>query len=190
MGKIVISQNITLDGVAEDPTGQEGLRHGGWFGQMSQADGEAWASVQYEAALRASALLLGRHSDRYFGTRWNDREGAWAERLRELPKYVVSSTLTAPVWVNSNVLGGDVAAVVAKLKRQTDGEILVFGSRQLVHALLEHDLVDEIRLMIFPMVAGEGGRVFGSMSDKRVLRRIEAQAVGDSLTSLIYEVVR
>lgn len=190
MGKIVISQLTTLDGVVEDPTGEEGFRHGGWFAQMTPADRQAWAAVQYEEALRASALLLGRRSDRYFGTRWNDREGEWADRLRELPKYVVSSTLAQPVWINSTVLEGQAADAVAKLRRELEGEIVVFASRQLVHALFEHDLVDEIRLTVFPLVAGEGGRVFVPMGDRRSLRRLDAQALGDSLVRLDYEVVR
>jgi dihydrofolate reductase len=190
MGKIVISQLATLDGVVEDPTGEEGFRHGGWFAQMTPADRQAWAAAQYQEALRASALLLGRRSDHYFGTRWNGREGEWADRLRELPKYVVSSTLVEPVWVNSTVLGGRVVEAAARLRRELDGEIVVFASRQLVHTLFEHDLVDEIRLTVFPLVVGEGARVFGPMGDKRGLRRLAAQAVGDSLVRLDYEVVR
>lgn len=190
MGKIVISQLTTLDGVVEDPTGEEGFKYGGWFAQMTPDDRQAWAVSQYEEALRASALLLGRRSDHYFGTRWNDRQGEWADRLRELPKYVISSTLAEPVWINSAVLGGHVAEVVAKLRRELDGEIVVFASRQLVHALFEHDLVDEIRLTVFPLVAGVGERVFAPMGDRCNLRRLAAQAVGDTLVRLDYEVVR
>jgi dihydrofolate reductase len=189
MGKIVISQNVTLDGVVEDPTGEEGFRHGGWFEQMSSTDRQEWAKVEYDEALRASALLLGRRSDAYFGIRWNAQTGDWAARLNALPKYVVSATIVEPIWQNSTILKGDVQEEVATLKRQIDGEIVVYASRPLVHTLLEHDLVDEIRLTLFPVVTGEGARVFTPSSDKRTLRRLDVRTVGDNLTHLSYEVV-
>jgi dihydrofolate reductase len=190
MGRIVVSQNVTLDGVVEDPTGEEGFRHGGWFKQMSGTDRQEWAKVEYDEALRASALLLGRRSDAYFGSQWNTQTSDWAARLNALPKYVVSATIVEPVWHNSTILKGDVLEEVVTLKTEIDGEIVVYASRHLVHTLLEHDLVDEIRLTVFPVVTGEGERVFTPTSDKRTLRRLDVRAVGDNLTHLTYEVVR
>jgi dihydrofolate reductase len=190
MGKIVISENVSLDGVVQDPTGEEGFRHGGWFSQVGDKDREEWARVEIEEALGAEALLLGRRSDEYFGNRWTGRSGEWADRLNGLPKYVVSSTLVDPVWSNSTVLNGEVVNEVSKLKQELDGEIVVYASRQLVHTLMEHDLVDELRLMVFPVVLGAGERLFGETSDKKSIRPLNARTVGDSLVYLTYEVVR
>jgi dihydrofolate reductase len=190
MGKIVISENVSLDGVVQDPTGEEGFRHGGWFGQVGDKDREEWAKVEFEEALRAEALLLGRRSDAYFGPRWTGRSGEWADRLNGLPKYVVSSTLVDPEWSNSTVLKGEVVNEASKLKQELDGEIVVYASRQLVHTLMEHDLVDELRLMVYPVVLGAGERLFGETSDKKSIRPLNARTVGDSLVYLTYEVVR
>jgi dihydrofolate reductase len=190
VGKIVISENISLDGVVEDPTGEQGFRHGGWFEQFMGKDREAWASVELAEALGAKALLLGRRSDEYFGSRWASRSGDWADRLNGLPKYVVSSTLAGPVWTNSTVLKGEVVKEVSELKEQIDGEIIVYASRHLVRTLMEHDLVDELRLIVFPVVLGAGERLFGETADKTSLRLLSAKTVGNSLTYLRYEVVR
>ncbi len=190
MGKIVISENVSLDGVVQDPTGEEGFRHGGWFGQVGDKDREEWAKVEFEEALGAEALLLGRRSDEYFGPRWTGRSGEWADRLNGLPKYVVSSTLVNPEWSNSTVLKGEVVNEVSKLKQELDGEIVVYASRQLVHTLMEHDLVDELRLMVYPFVLGAGERLFGETSDKKSIRPLCARTVGDSLVYLTYEVGR
>ena len=190
MGKIVISENVSLDGVVQDPTGEEGFRHGGWFGQVGGKDREEWAKVEFDEALGAEALLLGRRSDEYFGPRWTGRSGEWADRLNGLPKYVVSSTLVNPEWSNSTVLKGDVVEEVSKLKQELDGDIVVYASRQLVHTLMEHDLVDELRLMVYPVVLGAGERLFGETSDKKSIRPLHARTVGDSLVYLTYEVVR
>jgi dihydrofolate reductase len=190
MGKIVVSQNVSLDGVVQDPTGEEGFRHGGWFVQFGSNDYEAWAAVGVEEAQRARAMLMGRRSDAYFGPRWLSRSGEWADRLNALPKYVVSSTLDAPRWSNATILRGDVVQEVARLRRKIDGEILVVASRRLVHTLMEHDLVDELRLMVYPVVLGEGERLFGETSDKVPLRRRDAQTVGEGLVRLTYEIVR
>jgi dihydrofolate reductase len=190
MGKIVISENVSLDGVVQDPTGEEGFRHGGWFGQVGDKDREEWAKVEFEEALGAEALLLGRRSDEYFGPRWTGRSGEWADRLNGLPKYVVSSTLVNPEWTNSTVLKGEVVNEVSKLKQELNGEIVVYASRQLVHTLMEHDLVDELRLMVYPFVLGAGERLFGETSDKKSIRPLYARTVGDSLIYLAYEVVR
>jgi dihydrofolate reductase len=190
MGKIVISENISLDGVVQDPTGEEGFKHGGWFEQFMGQDREAWAKVEFAEVLGAEALLLGRRSDEYFGSRWASRSGDWADRLNELPKYVVSSTLIDPVWTNSTVLTGEVVAEVSKLKQELDGEILVYASRQLVRTLMEHGLVDELRLIVFPVVLGAGERLFGETSDKTSLCLLNAQSVGENLSHITYEVVR
>ena len=190
MGRIVISENVSLDGVMGDPTGEEGSRHGGWFQQYLNGDRDDWAGLGLEEALGASAFLLGRRSDEYFGSRWNSRDGAWADRLNSLPKYVVSSTLGDPVWINSTVLAGDVVSEVSKLRQRLDGEIVCMASRQLVSMLLEHDLVDELRLVVYPAVLGAGKRLFDETSDKTSLRRIESRPVGNGLAYLRYEVVR
>jgi dihydrofolate reductase len=190
MGKIVVSENISLDGVVEDPTGEEGFKHGGWFDQFLDNDREAWAEVEFAEALGAEALLLGRRSDEYFGARWSSRSGEWADRLNSLPKYVVSSTLVNPVWNNSTVLKDDVVNEVSKLKQEIQGEIVVYASRTLVRTLMEHDLVDELRLMVFPVVLGAGERVFGETSDKRSMRLLDIRTVGDGLAYLTYELVR
>ena len=190
MAKIVVSENVSLDGVVQDPTGEEGFRHGGWFGQIGDKDREEWAKVEFEEALGAEALLLGRRSDEYFGPRWVGRSGEWADRLNSLPKYVVSSTLVDPDWNNSTVLKGDVVNEVSKLKQELDGEIVVYASCQLVHTLMEHDLVDELRLMVFPVVLGAGERLFGETSDKTSMRLVDTRTVGDGLAYLTYELVR
>jgi dihydrofolate reductase len=190
MGKIVIFTNMTLDGVVQDPTGKEGFRLGGWFVQFGGKDLEEWAKVAHEEALGTEALLLGRRSDEYFGSLWNSRSGEWPDRLNSMPKYVVSSTLEAPVWNNSTVLNGEVVNEVSKLKQELSGEIVVYASFQLVRTLIEHDLADELRLIVFPVVVGAGERLFGDTSDKKPLRLLSTRTVGDSLAYLTYEFAR
>jgi dihydrofolate reductase len=189
MGKIVVSTNVTLDGVVQDPDGAEGTRLGGWFGQFGGKDLEAWAKIMTDEALGADALLLGRRTDEWFGSRWATREGEWADRLNGLPKYVVSSSLEKPVWQNSTVLRGDPVDEVARLKQHVDGEILVYASYQLVRALMEHGLVDELRLSVFPVVLGEGERLFADSSDNQPLRLVDVETIGDGLAFVRYEVV-
>ena len=190
MGKIIVSENVSLDGVVQDPTGEQGFRHGGWFSQIGDKDREAWAKAEFDEALGAEALLLGRRSDEYFGTRWTGRSGEWADRLNSLPKYVVSSTLVDPEWSNSTVLKGEVVNEVSKLKQELDGEIVVYASCQLVRTLMEHDLVDELRLMVFPVVLGAGERLFGETSARRSIRLLDTRTVGGGLAYLTYEVVK
>jgi dihydrofolate reductase len=190
MAKIVVSENVSLDGVVQDPTGEEGFRFGGWFGQIGDGDREAWAKVELDEALRAEALLLGRRSDEWFASKWLSRTGPWAERLNSMPKYVVSGTIGEAKWGNSTVLTGDVLAEVSALKKELAGEIVVYGSIRLVRALMEYDLVDEVRLMVYPVVLGAGDRIFGATSDHKPLRLAGAQPVGDNLVLLTYEVVR
>ena len=189
MGKIVITTNISLDGVVEDPDGQEGSTLGGWFGQFGGKDLEAWAKVETEEALGAEALLLGRRSDQWFASRWLSRGGVWADKLNSMPKFVVSSTLQKAEWSNSTIIKGDVVSQISKLKREIHGEILVYASYQLVQTLIEHDLVDELRLVIFPVVLGAGKRLFGETSDKKPMRLVEETTIGDGLTFVTYEVV-
>jgi dihydrofolate reductase len=190
MGKIVISENVSLDGVVQDPTGDEGFRHGGWFFQVGDKDREEWAKVELDEALGAEALLLGRRSDEWFAARWTSRSGEWADRLNSMPKYVVSSTLADPAWNNSTVLRGDVVTEVSKLKQELDGEIVVYASRQLARTLMEHDLVDELRLTVYPVALGAGERLFGETSDKKPMRLLNTRTVGDGLAYLTYELVR
>ena len=190
MGKLVISENITLDGVIADPTGEDGTTFGGWFNQIGESDREAWAKVELNEALGAEALLMGRRSDEYFAPRWASRTGEWADRLNSLPKYVVSATIDQAQWTNSTVLKGDVVTEVSKLKQELDGEIIVPASYQLARALLEHDLVDELRLVVFPVVLGAGERLFGEASDKKPMHLVDARTIGDGLAYLTYELVR
>jgi len=190
MGKLVISTNVSLDGVVQDPDGEEGFRLGGWFGQSGGNDIQEWAKVEFEEALRTEALLLGRRSDEWFAARWASRPGEWADRLNSLPKYVVSSTLEEPRWTNSTVLKGDVVSQVSKLKQELDGDIVIYASYQLGRTLMEHDLVDELRLFVYPVVLGDGERLFGESSDKKPLRLVGARTVGDGLVFLTYQFVR
>jgi dihydrofolate reductase len=190
MGKIVISTNISLDGVVQDPDGEEGSRLGGWFGQFGGKDLEAWAKVLFDEALGTEALLLGRRSDEWFAERWLSRSGEWADKLNSLPKYVVSSTLEHPRWSNATVLKGDVVDQVSKLKQELDGDIVVYASYQLGRTLIEHDLADELRLVVFPVVLGAGERLFGQTSDRKSMRLVGTGTIGDCLAFLTYEVVR
>jgi dihydrofolate reductase len=192
MGKIVISgpQNISLDGVVQDPTGDEGFRLGGWFVQFGGKDLEEWSKIALDDALRAEAWLLGRRSYEYFGVRWRPRSGELADRLNSMPKYVVSSTLEEPDWSNSTILKGDVVTEVSKLKEQLDGEIVVPASYQLGRTLIEHDLADELRLVVFPVVLGAGERLFGEVSGIKPMRLVDARIVGDSLAFLTYKFAR
>jgi dihydrofolate reductase len=191
MGKIVLSgpQNVSLDGVIQDPDGKEGFGLGGWFVEFGGRDLEEWNKLALDEALRAEAWLLGRRSYEFFGLRWLPRTGALADRLNSMPKYVVSSTLEAPEWNNTTVLKGDAVAEVSKLKRELDGEIVVPASYQLGRTLIEHDLADELRLVVFPVVLGAGERLFGKTSDKKPVRLLEAKTIGEGLVHLSYELV-
>ncbi len=190
MGKIVISTNASLDGVIQDPDGQEGFRLGGWFSEFGGKDLEQWAKVSLDEALGTEALLLGRRTDEWFAARWASRSGAWADQLNSLPKYVVSSTLQDPKWTNVTVLKGNVVDEVAKLKQEIAGDIVVYASYQLGRTLLEHDLVDELRLVIYPVVLGAGERLFGETSDKKPMRLADTKTIGDGLVLLTYQPVR
>ena len=190
MGKIVISENASLDGVVQDPTGEEGFSFGGWFGQIGDKDREGWAQAGLDEALGAEAFLLGRRTEQWLAARWLSRSGEWADRLNGLPKYVVSSTLEEPKWTNSTVLKGDVVKEVSALKQELAGDIIVAGSIQLARTLIEHNLADELRLMIFPVVLGAGERLFDETKDRKHMRLVHARTVGHNLALLTYEVVR
>jgi dihydrofolate reductase len=192
MGRIIVSENVSLDGVVQDPTGEEGFKHGGWFLEMTEKDRAEWAKVELDEALGAEALLLGRRTDEWFAERWLGRGGEWADRLNSMPKYVVSTTLDKPKWctsaaVKGAVLAGDVVSEVSKLKQELAGDIVVYASNPLVRTLLEHDLVDELRLVVFPVVLGSGQRLFGETVDKMPLHLVSARPVGNSLTFLTYQ---
>jgi dihydrofolate reductase len=188
MGKIIASTNVTLDGVVQDPTGEEGFRHGGWFLQGSSNDREAFNQAALTEALGAEALLLGRRSYQFLAERWPSRTGELADRLNSMPKYVVSSTLEHGDWHNSIVLNGDTVSMVLELKQRISGEIVVPASRQLFTTLIENELVDELRLMVYPQVLGDGERLFGATADKIPLHLRAATAVGDGLAFLTYEI--
>jgi dihydrofolate reductase len=189
MGKIIVSENVTLDGVVQDPAGVEGFRHGGWLGRIGDRGREEAASVALEEALSTEAMLLGRRSYEFFAARWPSRTGALADSLNSKPKYVVSSTLQDPAWNNTSVLKGDAVSEVSTLKQQLAGDIVVAASFRLVHTLLEHDLVDQLRLMIYPVVLGAGERLFGETSDKKLMRLVGNKTV-DDLAFLTYEPVQ
>jgi dihydrofolate reductase len=188
MGRIVVSDNVTLDGVVQDPAGDEGFRFGGWVGLIK--DRPELNKLALDEALGAEALLLGRRSYEWFAGRWPSRSGELADTLNSLPKYVVSSTLEDPDWNNSTVLKGDAVDAVSKLAQELDGEIVVPASFQLVRMLMEHDLVDELRLKIFPVVLGAGERFFGETSDKKPMRLVDTQTVAGGVVFLTYEPVR
>jgi dihydrofolate reductase len=187
VGRIVVTEFVSLDGVIEDPGGAEDFEHGGWSFEISR--GEEGDKFKLDETFASEALLLGRVTYEGFAAAWPSREGEFADKFNAMPKYVVSSTLDEPAWNNSTVLKGDVADEVGKLKREVDGDIVVHGSARLLKALLEHDLVDELRLMVYPLVLGSGKRLFGGTGDKKPLRLVDSKTVGDGVAILIYEPV-
>jgi dihydrofolate reductase len=190
MGKIIISENVSLDGVVQDPAGDEGFRHGGWVGRIGARGRDEAARIALEEALGTEGMLLGRRSYEWFAAKWPSRAGALADRLNSKPKYVVSSTLRDPAWNNTTVLRGDVVGEVSTLKQQLAGDIVVAGSFQLVHMLMEHDLADELRLMIFPVVLGAGARLFGETTGSSPLRLTGNRTVDGDLAYLTYQPAR
>jgi dihydrofolate reductase len=184
VGRIVVTEFISLDGVIEDPGGSENFKYGGWTFEISR--GEEGDQFKLDETVASEALLLGRRTYEGFAAAWPTREGAFAEKFNSMPKYVVSSTLEAPEWQNSTVLSGDVGDEVAKLRERYEGDIVVHGSAQLVQTLLELDLVDELRLMVFPVVLGSGKPLFGETSEKKPLRLVDSKIVGDGVAILVY----
>jgi dihydrofolate reductase len=185
MGRIVVTEFVSLDGVMEAPGGGEDYKHGGWTFEISR--GEEGDKFKLDETMASEALLLGRRTYEGFAGAWPSREGEFADKFNSMPKYVVSSTLKDPDWSNTTVLDGELADDVAKLKEQHDGDIVVHGSAQLVQALLENDLVDELRLMVFPVVLGTGKTLFGETSDKKTLQLRDSKIVGDGVAILVYE---
>src|SRR5438105_2730059 len=184
MGRIVVTEFVSLDGVMEDPGGSENFGQGGWSFKISR--GDEGDKFKLDETFESDALLLGRVTYEGFAEAWPSREGEFADRFNEMPKYVVSSKLTDPAWNNTTVLTGSVPDEVAKLKEQHDGDVVVHGSAQLAQTLLEDDLVDELRLMVFPVVLGKGKRLFGETSDKKRLQLQSSRAVGDGVLILVY----
>ncbi|HEY4020539.1 MAG TPA: dihydrofolate reductase family protein [Pseudonocardiaceae bacterium] len=191
MGTIVVFENVSLDGVIQDPTGEEGLNSVDWRDALSPADREAWAQLILDDALDAEVLLLGRGGYEYFAARYPSRTNRLADRMNGMPKYVVSSTLTDPKWHNTTVLAGAVVDEVGQLKQAVDGQIRVYASAQLLHLLLAHDLVDELRLAVFPVLMGAGHHVFDQTDAPkplrpRLLRLAETRTVGAGLVQLTH----
>jgi dihydrofolate reductase len=187
MGRVVVSEFVSLDGVMEDPGGAEDFEHGGWTFEIERGDGDTF---KIQETRESDALLLGRVTYEGFAAAWPTREGEFADKFNEMPKYLVSSTLAEPQWNNTTVLHGDVVEEVSKLKHRTEGDIVVHGSAQLAQTLLEAELVDELRLMVFPVLLGSGRRLFGSSDGKRRMRLTDSKTVGDGVAILIYEPVR
>jgi dihydrofolate reductase len=183
MAKIIVTEFVSLDGVMEDPGGAEDFKYGGWTFEIDRGEGDKF---KLDETMDSDALLLGRVTYEGFAAAWPTREGEFADKFNTMPKYVVSSTLETPGWQNSTVLSGDVVDEVSKLRKEHDGNIVVHGSGRLVETLLEHDLVDELRLMVFPVVLGSGRRLFGDTSEKKRLQLVESRTVGDGVAILVY----
>jgi len=188
MRKLVVTEFISLDGVMEDPGGSEGTPIAAWSFKYDR--GDEGNKFKLDETFSAAALLLGRVTYEGFAEAWPSREGEFADKFNAMPKYVVSSTLEKPGWNNSTVLKGDVASEVAKLREQQEGDVVVHGSARLVQTLIDHDLVDELRLMVFPVVLGSGKRLFGETGDKKGLELVDSRVVGDGVAILVYRPAR
>jgi dihydrofolate reductase len=183
MAQIIVTEFVSLDGVMEDPGGSEDFEHGGWTFEIDRGEGDKF---KLDETMDTAALLLGRVTYEGFAAAWPSREGEFADKFNSMPKYVVSSALRDPEWSNSTVLEGDVADSVSRLRSELEGNIVVHGSATLVQTLLAHDLVDELRLMVFPVVLGSGRRLFSDASDKKRLHLAESLTVGDGVLILVY----
>jgi dihydrofolate reductase len=197
MGRIVVSELVSVDGVSDDPAGIEGFERGGWASQLGTdgervfVRGEEGEELVVAEARESAALLLGRKTYEGFAVIWPQQEGRpLADIINRMPKYVLSSTLEDAEWENSTVLSGELTEEIRRLKREIDGQILVYGSTQLVQTLIEHGLVDELRLMVHPVVIGAGKRLFGELSGKKPLRLVDTRRVGDGVVIHTYEPVR
>ena len=187
MGRIIITEFISLDGIVEDPGGSEDFKHGGWSFEISR--GDEGDKFKLDETMASDALLLGRVTYEGFAAAWPSRndEAGFADKFNSMPKYVVSSTLENPEWTNSTVLKGDVVEEVKKLREKHDGDIVVHGSVQLAQTLIDNDLVDELRLMVFPVVLGAGKRLFGETGEKKPLRLTDSKTVGEGVAILVYQ---
>jgi dihydrofolate reductase len=184
MGKIVITEFVSLDGVMEDPGGAENFKYGGWTFQINR--GEDGDKFKLDETMQSDALLLGRVTYEGFAQAWPSREGEFADKFNNMRKYVVSSTLSDPEWTNTTVIDGDLGEAIARIKEENDGDVVVHGSRQLAQALIDKGLADELRLMVFPVVLGAGKRLFGDTSEKQDLELAESRTVGDGVAILVY----
>jgi dihydrofolate reductase len=184
MGRIVVTEFVSLDGVVEDPGGSEDFKYGGWSFEFDR--GPEGNQFKLDETMGSEALLLGRVTYEGFAEAWPPREGEFADKFNSMPKYVVSSTLTQPEWTNTTVLDGDPVEAVTKLKKEADGDVVVHGSVQLAQTLIANDLVDELRLMVFPVVLGTGKRLFGDPGEKKTLRLVDSKVVGDGVAILTY----
>jgi dihydrofolate reductase len=184
VGRIVVTEFVSLDGVMEDPGGSEDFKHGAWSFEFDR--GEEGNRFKLDETLDSDALLLGRVTYEGFAESWPSREGEFADKFNSMPKFVVSSTLDKAPWNNSTVLKGDVVEQVSRLREERDGNVVVHGSAQLVQTLIEHDLLDELRLMVFPVVIGSGKRLFGDTTDKKPLQLVDSKTVGEGIAILIY----
>jgi dihydrofolate reductase len=187
MGRIVVTEFVSLDGVIEAPGGGEDYRHGGWTFEIDR--GEEGDKFKMDELLEAEAQLLGRVTYEGFAAAWPtmEDEAGFAEKMNSMPKYVVSSTLESADWENSTILSGDLAEEIGRIKEEVDGVILVAGSATLVQGLIENDLVDELRLMVFPVALGSGKRLFGETEDKKPMKLVDSKTVGDGIAVLTYE---
>jgi dihydrofolate reductase len=185
VGRIIVTEFVSLDGVMEDPGGSEDFKYGGWSFELSR--GEEGDKFKVDETMESAALLLGRATYEGFAEAWPQRDGEFADKFNSMPKYVVSSTLKDPEWTNTTVLDGDLRESVSKLKDEIDGDIVVHGSAQLAQTLLDLDLVDRLHLMVFPVVLGAGKRMFGETRGKKALRLVSHQVVGDGVAILVYE---
>jgi dihydrofolate reductase len=185
MARIVASEFVSLDGVIEDPGGSEDFKHGGWSFEISSGDDGMQFKV--DETMRSQAMLLGRRTYEGFAEAWPERDGDFADRFNSMPKYVFSSTLRDPSWTNTTVLNGDLPAAIARIDEERDGEVVVHGSAQLVQGLIAGDLLDELRLMVFPVVLGSGKRLFGASDDKKTMRLADSRVVGDGVAIMTYE---
>jgi dihydrofolate reductase len=188
MGRIIATEFVSLDGVVEAPGGGEDFEYGGWAFEIDR--GEEGNKFKLDETVESGALLLGRKTYEGFAASWPSRKGEFADKFNRMPKYVVSSTLGRPEWSNTSVLRGDLVQEVGRLRERQGGPIVVHGSPTLVQGLLEHDLLDELRLMVFPVVLGKGKRLFGNTTTKKRLRLRSSRVVGDGVEILTYEAVR
>ena len=183
MGRIVVTEFISLDGVVEDPGGSEDFKYGGWSFAFDR--GDEGNQFKLDETMASDALLLGRETYEGFAKAWPEREGEFADKFNTMPKYVLSSTLDNPTWGNTTVLDGDIAEAAERVKQEQDGDVVVHGSVSVVQQLLEHDLVDELRLMVFPVVLGAGQRLFGETSDKKTFKLTDLRSVGEGVAIMV-----
>jgi len=186
MGKIIVTEFVTLDGVMEAPGG-ENREFGGWALDVDR--GEEGDKFKHEETMSSEALLLGRVTYEGFAEAWPPRTGEFADKFNSMPKYVVSSTLKEPTWTNTTILDGNVVEEVLALREKIEGEIVVHGSRTLAQSLLEHNLVDELHLMVFPIILGRGERLFGEMRSKIAAKLIDSKIVGNGVVILVYKLL-